>query len=105
MMRRVYLGIALVAAGTAACPGPELLGNRGIAIGHTGGATTDLLAFRVQPSNVTAGSIMTPAVPVQGQDTPGNVDTSFTPRGTVAIGTQPGGGGLSRPPSRAPGHS
>src|SRR2546421_2500980 len=104
MMRRVYLGIALVAAGTAACPGPELLGNRGIAIGHTGGATTDLLAFRVQPSNVTAGSIMTPAVQVQGQDNLCNVDTSFTARVTGGIGTHPGGGGLSGATSLAPGH-
>jgi len=102
MMRPVYLGIALVAAGSAACPGPELLGNRGIAIGHTGGATTDLLAFRVQPSNVTAGSIMTPAVQVQVQDPLGNVDTSFTASVTVAIGTNPGGGRLSGTTSVAP---
>src|SRR5213592_258336 len=102
MMRRVYLGIALVAAGSAACPGPELLGDRGIAIGHTGGATTDLLAFRVQPSSVTAGRIMTPAVQVQVQDTLGNVDTSFTASVTVAIGTNPGGGRLSGTTSVTP---
>ena len=102
MIRLRYLGIALVAAGSAACPGPELLGNRGIAIGHTGGTVTDVLAFRVQPSNVTAGRIMTPAVQVQVQDTLGNVDTSFTASVTVAIGTNPGGGRLSGTTSVAP---
>src|SRR5207302_968333 len=102
MMRRVYLGIALVAAGTAACPGPELLGNRGIAIGHTGGATSDVLAFRVRPSSVTAGNVITPALQVQLQDTLGNVDTSFTASVTLAIGTNPSGGRLSGTTSVAP---
>ena len=97
-----YFGMALVAAGTLACPGPELLGNRGIAIGHTGGTGTALLAFRVQPSGVTAGNIMTPAVQVQIQDTLGNVDTSFTASVTIAIGTNPVGGRLSGTTSVAP---
>ena len=97
-----YFGMALVAAGTLACPGPELLGNRGIAIGHTGGTGTGLLAFRVQPSGVTAGNIMTPAVQVQIQDTLGNVDTSFTASVTLAIGTNPVGGRLSGTTSVAP---
>ncbi len=94
--------MALVAAGTLACPGPELLGNRGIAIGHTGGTGTGLLAFRVQPRGVTAGNIMTPAVQVQIQDTLGNVDTSFTASVTIAIGTNPVGGRLSGTTSVAP---
>ena len=94
--------MALVAAGTLACPGPELLGNRGIAIGHTGGTGTGLLAFRVQPRGVTAGNIMTPAVQVQIQDTLGNVDTSFTASVTIAIGTNPAGGRLSGTTSVAP---
>ena len=97
-----YFGMALVAAGTLACPGPELLGNRGIAIGQTGGAGTGLLAFRVQPRGVTAGNIMTPAVQVQIQDTLGNVDTSFTASVTIAIGTNPVGGRLSGTTSVAP---
>ena len=97
-----YFGMALVAAGTLACPGPELLGNRGIAIGHTGGTGTALLAFRVQPSNVTAGNIMTPTVQVQIQDTLGNVDTSFTASVTIAIGTNPVGASLSGTTSVAP---
>ena len=78
MMRLCYIGVALVAAGTVACPGPDLLGNGGLNIGHSGPGTSELLAFRVQPSSVTAGSIMTPAVQVQVQDTLGHVDSSFT---------------------------
>jgi hypothetical protein len=102
MTRRVYLGIALVAAGSAACPGPELLGIRGIAIGHTGGTTSDVLVLKVQPSNVTAGNVITPAVQVQVQDTLGNVDSSFTASVTVAISTNPVGGKLSGTTSVAP---
>ena len=103
MMKRLrYLGIALVVTGAVGCPGPELLGNRGIFIGHRGGTGSDVLAFRVQPSNVTAGNIMTPALQVQIQDTLGNVDTSFTASVTIAIGTNPVGGRLSGTTSVAP---
>jgi len=103
MMKRLrYLGIALVAAGAVGCPGPELLGNRGIFIGHRGGTGSDVLAFRVQPSNVTAGNIMTPALQVQIQDTLGNVDTSFTASVTIALGTNPVGGRISGTTSVAP---
>jgi len=102
MMRLIYLGVALVAAGSVACAGPELAGNRGIAIGHTGGGGSDVLVFRVQPSNVTAGNVMTPAVQVQVQDTLGNPDTSFTASVTVAIGTNPVGGTLGGTKSVAP---
>jgi len=103
MMKRLrYLGIALVVTGAVGCPGPELLGNRGIFIGHTGGTGSGVLAFRVQPSSVTAGNIMTPAIQVQIQDTLGNVDTSFTASVTLAIGTNPVGGRLSGTTSVAP---
>ena len=103
MMKRLrYLGIALVATGAVGCPGPELLGNRGIFIGHRGGTGSDVLAFRVQPSNVTAGNIMTPALQVQIQDTLGNVDTSFTASVTIALGTNPVGGRISGTTSVAP---
>src|SRR5438046_3274628 len=95
MKRLRYLGIALVATGAVGCPGPELLGNRGIFIGHRGGTGSEVLAFRVQPSNVTAGNIMTPALQVQIQDTLGNVDTSFTASVTIALGTNPVGGRIS----------
>jgi len=61
-----------------------------------------VLAFRVQPSNVTAGNIMTPALQVQIQDTLGNVDTSFTASVTIALGTNPVGGRISGTTSVAP---
>src|SRR2546430_10327286 len=102
MRGRGFWGGALGAAGTRPCPGPELLGNRGIAMGPPGGGGTALRAFRVQPSGVTAGNIMTPAVQVQIQDTLGNVDTSFTASVTLAIGTNPVGGRLSGTTSVAP---
>src|SRR5213079_575330 len=95
--RLCYIGVALVAAGTVACPGPDLLGNGGLNIGHSGPGTSELLAFRVQP-----GSIMTPAVQVQVQDTLGHVDSSFTASVTVVIGTNPLGGRLSGTLSVAP---
>ena len=101
-MRLRYASVALVVAGTVACPGPDLLGNGGLNIGHSGGGTSELLAFRVQPSSVTEGSIMTPAVQVQVQDTLGNVDSSFTASVTVVIGTNPLGGRLSGTLSVAP---
>src|SRR5436190_8106611 len=101
-MRLRYASVALVVAGTVACPGPDLLGNGGLNIGHSGGGTSELLAFRVQPSSVTEGSIMTPAIQVQVQDTLGNVDTSFTASVTVAIGTNPVGGRLSGTTSVTP---
>jgi len=102
MMRLCYIGVALVAAGTVACPGPDLLGTGGLNIGHSGGGTSEVLAFRVQPSSVTAGSIMTPAVQIQVQDTLGHVDSSFTASVIVVIGTNPLGGRLSGTLSVAP---
>jgi CubicO group peptidase (beta-lactamase class C family) len=62
---------------TAAGPGP---------------ATT--LAFTGQPSNATAGSVLTPAVRVTARDAAGAVATSFTGTITVAIGNNPGGSTL-----------
>src|SRR5437764_9399484 len=102
MMRLCHVGVALLAAGTVACPGPDLLGNGGLNIGHSGPGTSEVLAFRVQPSSVTAGNIVTPAVQVQVQDTLGNVDSTFTASVTVAIGTNPVGGRLTGTASVAP---
>src|SRR2546423_9156765 len=102
MMRLCHVGVTFLAAGTMACPGPDLLGNGGLNIGHSGPGTSELLAFRVQPSSVTAGSIMTPAVQIQVQDTLGHVDSSFTASVIVVIGTNPLGGSLSGTTSVAP---
>ena len=56
------------------------------------------LAFTVQPSSTTAGTIISPAVRVTVQDASGNRVTSFPggrPTVTVAIGNNPGGDTLS----------
>ncbi len=53
------------------------------------------LAFSNQPSNTAAGSVITPNVTVQVQDSYGNVVTNSTAAATVAIGANPGGGTLS----------
>jgi len=64
-MKLAPLGIALVAVAAVGCfPATEPI-TRGIAIGTTGGTATDVLVFTVQPSNVTAGNVMTPAVQVE----------------------------------------
>ncbi len=60
---------------------------------HAGTATK--LTFVVQPTDVVAGSSITPAVQVVVQDAQGNTVTSATTSITVAIGTSPGGGALS----------
>jgi hypothetical protein len=53
------------------------------------------LAFAVQPTNVVAGTAITPAVQVSVQDSLGNLVPTATNSVTVAIGTNPGGGTLS----------
>jgi hypothetical protein len=58
------------------------------------GAATQL-AFTVQPTTTIAGTAITPAVQVTARDALGNPATSYTGSVTVAIGTNPGGGGLS----------
>ena len=54
-----------------------------------------LLSFTVQPTNVTAGSAITPAVQVTVKDLQGNTDATFNGNVVVAIATNPGGGTLS----------
>ncbi len=54
-----------------------------------------MLAFFVQPTNVTAGRPVNPAVKVQAQNTLGNVLTSFNGTVSLAIGVNPSGGKLS----------
>ena len=58
------------------------------------GAATQL-AFTVAPSTTVAGATITPAVQVSALDAFGNTATGFNGTITVAIGTNPGGGGLS----------
>jgi hypothetical protein len=53
------------------------------------------LIFSVQPSTTTAGVTIAPAIKVTAQDAQGNTVTTFAGNITVAIGANPGGGGLS----------
>ncbi|HVM44128.1 MAG TPA: hypothetical protein VMT77_11485, partial [Gemmatimonadales bacterium] len=59
------------------------------------------LAVLTQPTNVSAGSAIAPAVRVAVQDASGNTIGSFTGTVTVAIGTNPAGGTLSGATSAA----
>ena len=58
------------------------------------GAATQLV-FTVQPSNVTAGASIAPAVQLTARDAQGNTATGFTGDVTVAMGANPGGGTLT----------
>ncbi|HMA42124.1 MAG TPA: Ig-like domain-containing protein, partial [Gemmatimonadales bacterium] len=53
------------------------------------------LVFTVQPTGVTAGSALAPAVQVTARDSLGNTFTTFTGDVTLAIEVNPGGGTLS----------
>jgi len=53
------------------------------------------LVFTVQPSNVTPGAAITPAMQVLVQDAQGNTVTTATATITVAIGTNPASGTLA----------
>jgi len=53
------------------------------------------LAFTVQPTNVTAGSLITPSVQVSIEDALGNLVTTANNSVSMAIGTNPSGGVLS----------
>ncbi len=57
--------------------------------------TASQLAFTVQPSNVAAGSAITPQVEVTARDALGNVATGFIGMVTVAISNNPSGGTLT----------
>jgi hypothetical protein len=71
-----------------------LTGATSAAFNVTSG-TASKLAITVQPTNVAAGSAITPAVQVTIQDASGNTVTSATNSITMAIGTNPSGGTLS----------
>ena len=96
------LACALSACESAGPPLAPRGGNGGLAIGGTGGGGSDLLGFAVQPSNATAGNIITPPIQVIVRDSLGNVDSSFTAAVTITIGVNPVGGRLSGTTSVAP---
>src|SRR2546425_477726 len=97
-MKLSYVTAGLAALLTAACPYDHLLTtNGGFAIGGGGGGGTgpDRLAFTVQPSNATAGNIITPAIQVLVRDSLGTPDSSFASGITMSISVNPVGGRLS----------
>ena len=53
------------------------------------------LGFVVQPSDATAGDIITPTIQVVALDSLGQTDTSFNSNITVALSANPGGAVLS----------
>ncbi len=91
-----FTGVAVDRAGTgytlsASMPG---LSTTSVAFNVTVGVPTRL-AFGVQPSDVAAGSAITPAVTVRVVDAAGNTVTTATNSITVAIGNNPGVGILN----------
>src|SRR5229473_6194236 len=104
-MKLSCVTVALVALLTAACPYDGVLTtNGGLAIGGGGGGGggPDKLAFTVQPSNATAGNIITPAIQVLVRDSLGRPDSTFVGSITMSISVNPVGGRLSGTLSIAP---
>ena len=87
-LNRTGTGYTLVASS------PSLTGATSAAFDVTPGSGVNLV-FTTQPSNVTAGAAITPAVVVTAQDGLGNTVTSFTGQVSLALGNNPGGGTLS----------
>lgn len=92
-----FAGVSLDKAGT----GYTLTASASGFASVTSGAFTVLaqplarLTFAVQPSTVSAGATITPAVTVTATDSAGNTDSHFTGTVTVVIGTNPAHGTLS----------
>ena len=81
-------GYTLTAAAT------NLTGATSAAFNVTVGAAAKLV-FTAQPTNLTAGSSITPSVTVSIEDSLGNVVSTATNQVTIAIGTNPSSGILS----------
>ena len=78
----------------AASSSPSYVGAASVPFAVTPGPATQL-AFVQQPTTVTAGSPMAPAVTVAVEDANGNLETADdSTQVTLAIGTNPGGGSL-----------
>jgi len=104
-MKLSYVTLVAAALLTVACPYDRLLtSSGGLAIGGGGGGGTgpDALAFTVQPSNATAGEIITPAIQVLVRDSLGVPDSSFAGSITISISVNPVGGRVSGSLSIAP---
>ena len=84
---------ASACAGPGAPIGPRLPKEGGGTVG--GGTAAGVLAFLVQPTDVSAGSPIDPEVMVEALDTLGNVLTAFSGTVSVTLGSNPSGGTLS----------
>lgn len=71
-----------------------LVGATSVTFNIVAGAATQL-TFTVQPSTVSAGASIAPAVEVSALDVLGNLATTFSGNVTMAIGTNPSAGTLS----------
>ena len=92
-MRVRHLTIIAAVVLAAACE-PDHSSTVGISgFGGSGGATH--LVFTVQPGNTAAGAAIVPAVRVTAAASSGSTDPTFVGNVVVAIGANPGGGGLS----------
>ena len=99
---RTTIAVMLIAAlcAAAACAGPGApigpsIPREGGGGNSGGGTARGVLAFLVQPSNVAAGSPISPEVKVEALDTLGNVLTDFSGPVRVALGSNASGGTLS----------
>src|SRR5207245_2255599 len=81
---------------TLTAGGGSLTGGPSTAFDVTAGAATHL-AFTVQPTSTTAGSVVTPAVRVTALDGQGNIATAFPANVTLALRPHPAGAPLSGP--------
>jgi len=93
-MRPLHLVSIVGIWAAVACPGPNAPTGVGTAQGAGTARSGDVLAFAVQPSNATAGDVITPAIQVAILDSLGTPDSSFTGSVTVAIAGNPVGGNL-----------
>src|SRR5437899_5081612 len=81
---------ASACAGPGAPIGPRLPQEGGGTVG--GGTAAGVLAFLVQPTDVSAGSPIDPEVMVEALDTLGNVLTAFSGTVRLTLGSNPSGG-------------
>jgi hypothetical protein len=95
-MRRRYLGLALIAFATAACPQEDFLLTGTQAFGNGGGGTgQDRLEFSQEPSAARVNQVITPAILVTVLDSLGRPDTTFAFTVNVGINLNPTGGNLT----------
>ena len=99
--RTLVLAAALCAASACMGPGSDALTGVATASGGGGGVTSGGLAFLVQPTDIAAGSPISPEVKVEAVDTLGTVLSQFSGRVFVTLASNQSGGSLSGTTSAA----